>query len=125
MIFQEIGKLQEDLVPDPNKEISFDSLVEQYKEHAKKICLELGKPECDWKLLASTWADVDINIIQTICFAQKCSPKIALTKFLNIKVTETIDIKVTETIDTQFQEVPNTKNTPRIYIPSFEVDDEP
>lgn len=53
-------------VPDPQKTITFKSLVEQYETAAREQCNYLGITEQYWRLIAESWAEVDIDTIGCI-----------------------------------------------------------
>jgi hypothetical protein len=65
-IFMEMGALQGALVPDPDKPLTYESLVEQYLSRAKEVCVQKGWPE--WKALALSefWAQTDWEIFVLI-----------------------------------------------------------
>lgn len=62
----EVGEMQGGVVPDPEKPLTFESLVEQYKDQAIRACRTKGWDERMWRSLAEVWADVDMDIFRTI-----------------------------------------------------------
>ncbi len=93
-MFQEIGELQGGLVPDPDKEISIDSFVEQYKERAKEACQEKGWSEDVWRTLAEIWAQTDMDIFRDVAYSINGSVRdaiIKLAKKSNIKTVRPVE----------------------------------
>lgn len=62
----DVGELQGLLLPDPDKPVTYDSLIEQYTPRAREACVEKGWPEEQATMLASIWADMDMEILQTM-----------------------------------------------------------
>jgi hypothetical protein len=60
-MFLEIGALQEGVVPDVTKPITYESLVEQYEAQARKACRSQEQPEDNWRAYAEIWAGTDME----------------------------------------------------------------
>jgi hypothetical protein len=59
-----IGQLQGDLVPDLDKPLTVESLVQQYEARAKEVHTKLGWFSDHWQGLAELWAVADLEIIR-------------------------------------------------------------
>lgn len=67
---REVREMQGGVLPDPDKPVTFESLVEQYKDQAVRACRERGWDERLWRNLAEIWADVDMEIFKAILEAR-------------------------------------------------------
>jgi hypothetical protein len=83
-----LGKLQGTLVPDLNKPLTVESLVEQYEARAREVHRKLGWYEESWQGLAELWAVVDLEIMRmTLAIPQnKGRPELGVLQEL-FKVT--------------------------------------
>ena len=74
-MFAEIGALQEGVVPDLSKPVTYDSLVEQYEAQARKACQTREQPESNWRMYAEIWAGMDMEIIRDVLAVNQGRPQ--------------------------------------------------
>jgi hypothetical protein len=65
-IFMELALMGAEAIPDPEKPITYESFIEQYKDSAINAMKEKGWDETNWKVLAEIWAEEDIENLRIV-----------------------------------------------------------
>lgn len=80
-----IGQLQGDLVPDLDKPLTVESLVQQYEARAREVHTKLGWFNDHWQGLAELWAVADLEIIRMTLEMHPGEPKdVVLRRLLKL-----------------------------------------